>query len=791
MKQPIDINERWPSRRPNGVFAIALLLFTLGQAAAQSALTVTGQITDAQSGIPLIGATVTVSDRVSAGARTDGNGRFTLTLPGGKHTLRVTHVGFLPQRVTLTLTRDETVAVRLTVIDQQLAEVVVKGQSNQDKVLSTQTSVEVVDRKTALALPVVFGEVDLIKILQLKPGVKSTGEGTSGISVRGGSTDQNLFQYDGTTVYNPNHLFGFFSTFNIDAVRGVSLYKAGFPAEFSGRLSSVVDVTSQTPKDSSFHVSGGLGLIASRLSVTGPIGNRLKFNLAGRRTYADVITEAINRRNADVPNRTPIPRYYFYDMNGRVDYAISDRSRLYVSAYTGRDQFLLPSRTFSSSFNWGNTALSLHYHQQSPNGRWSSHASAHYAAYDYRLVSTFDRFTFDVGSGIQDAVLKERVTWQPNARHTVMMGGELTRSRFSISRFSISSTRPDENINTGENPRVWEGGLFVSDDWDVTPTLRLSAGLRWSGFRQDSVGYTAPEPRLSARYAVNESVSVKASYARMVQYRHLVVSSGATLPTDIWYPSTGRVKPEYSDQFAASLTWNIDNRWLVTNEVYYKQLRRVVDFRTGAQLFANDRLENEFVFGNGAAYGNEIYVEKTAGRLRGWVGYTLAWTWREFADIDGGRRFFPRFDRRHDISVVGIYQLRPRISLSATWVYNTGNAVSLATGRYAIQDNPYVRVEEITDLVVPEFPGRNNFRMPPYHRLDLGFVYKFRTSRDGSGWGETDLTLNITNAYNRLNPYVITYQAQEDAQGEPTGTFQPRAITLFPLLPSFTYNFRF
>ncbi|MBC8152249.1 MAG: TonB-dependent receptor [Bacteroidetes bacterium] len=775
---------------------LCLLLLMLGRAHAQPPVTVSGQVSDAASEAGLAGATVTVPERAGTGVRTDNDGRFRLRLPPGKHTLQVSYLGYSPQRIPLNMNRDEVINVRLKATNSQLTEVVVTGQRNQDKVMSAQTSVDVIDRKTALALPVVFGEIDLIKVLQLKPGVKSTGEGTSGISVRGGSTDQNLFQLDGTTVYNPNHLFGFFSTFNIDAIKSVSLYKAGFPAEYSGRLSSVVDVSSLNPTDSALHFGGGIGLIASRLSLTGPIGNKIKFNVAGRRTYADVFTEVINRRNAGTPNSNPIPSYYFYDLNGRIDYTMSSRSKLFLSAYTGRDRFFLPSDAFRSTFDWGNTAVSLHWHKSSKDSRWNSHTSGHYADYKYRLVSTFDRFTFNIGSGIQDFVVKERVSWQPNARHSVTFGGELTRSQFSISRVNISSTRPDENIDSGEKPRVWEGGLFVSEDWDVTPKLKVNAGLRWSGFSQDSAGYTAPEPRVSARYAFSPSVSIKASYARMVQYRHLVVSSGAALPTDIWYPSTAKIKPEYSDQLAAALTWNIGNQFLLTNEVYYKRLRQVVDFKPGAQLFANDRLENEFVFGNGKAYGNEIYLEKTSGRLRGWVGYTLAWTWREFADIDNGRRFFPRYDRRHDISVVAIYQLRPRLSLSATWVYNTGNAVSLATGRYVSMDNPYVRAESPTDLVIPEFPGRNNYRMPPYHRLDLGLVYKLRPGHERPGherprWGERDITVNLTNAYNRRNPYLISYQAEENAEGNPTGRFRARATTLFPLLPSVTYNFRF
>lgn len=522
---------------------IFFLSVLLGAAQAQPYRIVTGKVTDASLGTGLAGASVVMLDRASKGTRTDSEGRFTLILPADKLTLMVSHLGYASKRIPLPIIRDEVVDVSLQLTDSQLGEVTVIGQSNQDKVMTTQASLEQVDRKTALALPVVFGEVDLMKVLQLKPGVKSTGEGTSGISVRGGSTYQNLFLFDGTTVYNPSHMFGFFSTFNIDAVKGISLYKAGFPAEFSGRLSSVVDVTSLMPKDSGLHVGGGIGLIASRLNVTGSLGRSTTFNLAGRRTYADVITDAINRRNAGNPNATPIPSYYFYDLNGRVDYTINRQNRLYLSAYTGRDRFYLPSMVFRSTFDWGNTAVSLHWNHTAKDARWTTHTSAHYAGYDYKLASTFDRFNFIIGSGISDVILKERGSWQINSQHTLSFGGELTRSQFDISRVNISSVKPEENIDTGEKPRVWEGGLFVSDDWDLTPALKISAGLRLSGFRQDSVGYTAPEPRLSVRYAFSSSVSIKASYARMVQYRHLVVSSGAALPTDIWSPQPPTSNP--------------------------------------------------------------------------------------------------------------------------------------------------------------------------------------------------------------------------------------------------------
>ncbi len=765
---------------------ILLILLLAWSSAQAQGWRVSGNVLDAVSKEPLPGASVTAVGQAGAVVATDARGVFTLRLPAGPTTLQVRYLGYFTRELTLSLRRDETLTVLVVPADNLLPEVTVRAGSNGERVQSTQVGVEKIDRKTALQIPVVFGEIDVIKVLQLKPGVKSTGEGTSGISVRGGSTDQNLFQYDGTTVYNPSHLFGFFSTFNIDAVQDVSLYKAGFPAEYSGRLSSVVAVTSRNPSDSGLHVGGGIGLIASRLNVSGPLfKDKLRFNLAARRTYADVFTELINRRNNDNPDRNPIPRYFFYDLNGRVDWTVSPQSRVFLSGYYGRDRFSFPTNTFSSTFDWGNTALSLHWEWHSKNGRLRSHTSGHYAGYDYRLLSDFDRFTFNVGSGIRDFQLKQRFGWRLGPVHALQFGGELTRSRFDISRVNISSVQPDENINSGEKPRVWEGGAFVSDEWSPTPQLKFSLGLRLSGFSQDSVARLALEPRLAVRYALRPNLSLKASYSRMVQYRHLVVSSGASLPTDIWYPSTGRILPEYSDQVSAALHWDLGGKFLLTDEVYYKRLYRVVDFRTGAQLFANSRLEDEFVTGNGSAYGNEIYLEKTAGRLRGWVGYTLAWTWREFAGIDNGKRFFPRYDRRHDFSAVLLYQLRPRLSLSATWVYNTGNAVSLATGRYLTGDNAYVKINDLSAQIVPEYPRRNNYRMPAYHRLDLGVVYKFRPRR-----GERDLTVSVTNAYNRLNPYLITYQTQSDAEGRPTG-FRARAVTLFPILPSVTYNFRF
>ncbi len=770
------------------VFFAVTMLFS-GLAKGQN-IRVSGEFRSLNTGQALINASITAHPS-DAATTTDSGGSFSIVLPKGAHTLIFSHKDARTETVTLQLRRDTTIAVWGESGGRALDEIVVLSNANRSRLRSTQVGLETIDRKTALLLPAILGEVDMLKVFQLKPGVKSSGEGSNGLSVRGGGTDQNLFLFDGTPVYNPAHLFGFFSTFNVDAVKDVQLYKAGFPAEFSGRLSSIIQVNSLKGTDSALEVGGGIGLIASRLNVQGNLlhknkkGKKLTYNVAARRTYADVFTRLINGAKANDPDWTIIPDYYFYDANACIDYEASDRDRIYASIYYGRDFFKLARSSFGATFSWGNTAASLHWEHKFRNGI-ASDLSLHLSDYNYKLQTGFDRFDFQLGSGVREYALNHKFV-QKRGDHALSAGYSVSSTRFSIAGLDLSSSREEENLNSGQLLGGTEAGVFVADDWALTRRLSINAGLRGTLFSNGAT-WTGLEPRVSVRQMLSEQVSIKASYARMQQYRHLVASSGASLPTDIWYPSTQKIRPELSDQASVGASWNIGNKYLVTTEGYYKWMRQLVDYKPGANLFVNDNLEDEFVFGTGDAYGAEITIEKTSGKLRGWAGYTWARTTRQFAELNGGRPFFPRFDRRHELSLVATYPLSPRITLSGSFVFYTGNAVTLPTGRSISVGAPGTTGLGSLYSVTPVYPERGNFRMPSYHRLDLGLVYKLNPKR-----GTSDLTFSAYNAYSRLNPYFISFeesQAGSSAAGTPP-PFVAKAITLFPIIPSITYNFRF
>jgi hypothetical protein len=771
------------------VLLIFLLLPVLAAAQAGKAVQVRGSFQEGIYGIA--GATITVLQN-SRSYTTDSNGRFSMDLAPGGYTFVLSHVAFRTETLQLHLMGDTSFTVWGNAGGKALQEVVIISNANRSKVRSTQVGVEAIDRKSALLLPAIMGEVDVIKVFQLKPGVKSSGEGSSGLSVRGGGTDQNLFLFDGTPVYNPAHLFGFFSTFNIDAVKDVQLYKAGFPAEFSGRLSSIVDVASLKGTDSGLEVGGGIVLISSRLNVQGNLlrnnkkGKKLTYNIAARRTYADVFTRMLNKANERDPEWTIIPDYYFYDANARIDYQISDKDLVYASVYYGRDHFKLSRSSFGSTFSWGNTAASLHWLRRIKPG-FSSDLSLHFSDYNYRLKTGFSRFELQLGSGVQEYSINQKLTYH-RGDHVFTGGYSAGYTTFSIAGLDFTSSDEDENLSSGELLNGIESGIFVADEWAATPSLSINAGLRLTLFHNKKT-YAGLEPRISVRQMLNERMSLKASYARMQQYRHLVASSGASLPTDIWYPSTAGIPPELSDQVSLGFSWNIGNRFLITNEVYYKWMRQLVDYKPGANLIVNTSLEDEFVFGRGESYGAEITIEKTSGKLRGWIGYTLAKTTRQFDDINGGRPFYPRYDRRHELSVVATYPLTPRITLSGSWTLYTGNAVTLPTGRTIIVGAPGTTNPSSLFSLTPVYPERGNYRMPNYHRLDLGIVYKLNPKR-----GTSDLTFSAYNAYSRLNPYFISFEEAKTTSGNNNNApanYEAKAITLFPIIPSITYNFRF
>ena len=772
-------------RPPFYLLPVLLLLYLALPAAAQQ-YALSGYVRAHTTGEALIGATVAVPG-TGTGTVTNESGFYTLSLPPGNHAVQASYIGYSPFTGTVSVSGNTTLNITLETASNELQVVEIEAQTLRQKLNDTRMSVEKLTTQEAKLLPALFGEVDLIKTLQLKPGVQSGGEGSSGLYVRGGGPDQNLVLLDDALIYNPSHLFGFFSVFNSDAVKSVELYKGGFPAQFGGRLSSVVDVDMNSGNNEGIQASGGLGLISSRLTLDGPIvKDKASFLISGRRTYVDVFTRQLNRLNEDKKDYNPIPDYYFYDLNGKVNYKLGEKDELILSSYWGRDFFKFKDDDFRFGFDWGNSMASLSWRHKY-NDRLYSSTSAGITSYKYAINNEIDIFTFKLTSDIEDYTLKTDFDLFLSGGHSLKFGASATRHHFTVGRLNFDSEDNSLSFGAGNNYKATEFGAYLSDDYVVNARLSLNYGLRFSGFSNGKT-YFALEPRAAAKYNLSENTSLKGSFASMMQYVHLVANSGASLPTDIWYPSSDYVKPQRSQQVAAGVSHLFGNgKFLFTNEVYYKWMERQIDFRDGANLFVNDDLEAEFLFGRGKSYGNEAYLEKIKGRTTGWIGYTLSWTYRKFAGenpedaINDGNWFPTRYDRRHDLSVVLLHQLSKRINLTGAFTYGTGNAYSLPVARFAFQD-----VKGQQSSVVPIYSERNGFRLAPNHRLDLGLVLKLNPKR-----GSSDLTFSVYNAYNRRNPYFVYFDQVEDEETGKTLKFQARQVSLFPTIPSITYNFKF
>jgi len=748
---------------------------------AQQRVTLSGTIRSAENGENLIGVAVAIP-ALNTGTTTNTYGFYSISVPAGSYTVQYSYVGFSTQQQTVNLTKSTKVNINLTASSQELGEVVIQAGNLAEKLKTTQMSVDQLTSAQAKLMPALFGEVDIIKTLQLKPGVQSGGEGSAGLYVRGGGPDQNLFLLDEATVYNASHLFGFFSIFNSDAVRSVDLYKGGFPAQFGGRLSSVVDVKLKEGNNKQFAASGGIGLIASRLTIEGPIQkNKSSFIISGRRTYVDIFTKLLNKVNEDNPDFDPIPGYYFYDLNAKANFDLGANDRVYVSGYLGNDIIGFRNSGFNFNFDWGNKAATLRWNHIF-NPKLFANTSFTTSSYRYKIANSLQDFSFDLSSNIKDLTFKTDFDYLPGHAHSIKFGAMATRHKFEVGRLKAGTEDQAISFNSGSNFQGLEYGLYAGDEYAPAPSLTFNYGLRLSGFYNGQDNFNGLEPRFAVRYSLNESLSLKASYTRMMQYVHLVSNSGASLPTDIWYPSNKVVQPQQSQQVAVGVSKLFGNgKYLFTNEVYYKLMRKQIDFRDGAQLFANENLNAEFLFGKGRSYGDEIYIEKKEGRTTGWIGYTLSWSYRQFADINEGRWYPNRYDRRHDISVVALHQLKPRLHLTGTWVYGTGNAFSVPVARIIVQGLP-----GDDPGFVPVYSERNSYRQAAYHRMDLGLVYKLRPKR-----GESDLTFSVYNAYNRRNPYFVYFEQLENEAEDQTTGFRARQVSLFPVIPAITYNFKF
>lgn len=778
----------------HSLLVLGCLLFSLS-AFSQKA-TISGVLRDAQNGETLIGATVEALGQAKGNVSNE-YGFYSFTLPTSTDSiaLRFSYIGYETVIRKVKLSGPVKLDVSLLPVGSVLGEVVIKANALEEKMKSTEMSITTISTREAKALPALFGETDIIKLLQLKPGINAGTEGTTGIFVRGGGGDQNLIVLDEAVVYNANHLFGFFSTFNSDAVKDVKVYKGGFPAQYGGRLSSVIDVRMKEGNNQRFSGSGGLGLISSRLTLEGPIQkNKSSFIVSGRRTYADLITRGINRANKGKEDYNPIPDYYFYDLNTKVNFQLSEKDRLFLSGYFGRDVFGFNDENFDFLFDWGNTTGTARWnHVFGP--KLFSNTTFTFSDYRYRIQNILQGFSFKLGSNIKDANTKIDFYYQPSNRHTIRFGGNATYHAFTVGRLKAGSDDGDINFEAGQDFTGMEYGLYANDEWAVLPRLKVSYGLRLSAFQNNPSFFANIEPRAAANFSVNKNWSLKASYTRMNQYVHLLASSGLSLPTDIWYPSTDRVRPETSDQFAIGTSYLFRDKWLVTWEAWYKKLQNQVDFIDGAEIFGNDNLEEELTFGDGYAYSPlELEIEKKEGKLTGWIGYTLAWVRRgRFPVINNGDYFAPRYDTRHNLSVVALWEITKRLQLTGTFVYTSGNVSWLPSGRISVQDVAGAPIQ----TVVPVYGPRNTFRYPAYMRTDLGIVWKNKKK----GRWESDWTLSVYNATDRRNPFFIFLEPEfqdlnlgtEENPNiiEVPNSIKAKQVSLFPILPSIAWNFKF
>lgn len=749
--------------------------------------TISGSVRDGKNGEDLYSASVRVKELNNVGALTNSYGFYSLTLDSGSYTLIFRAIGFEDLVKEVNLKKDTSINVELNVPEDvlEIDAVKVTAVKENDNITSSGMNVTRLDPKDIETLPVLFGEKDIMKTLQLTPGVKAAGEGNAGFFVRGGGADQNLVLLDEAPVYNASHLLGFFSVFNSDAIKDVSLYKSGIPAEYGGRASSVMDVKMRDGNNKKFGASGGIGLISSRLTLEAPIvKDKGSFIISGRRSYADL---ALKLSKDEQQRKTSL---FFYDLNMKANYRIGERDRVFLSGYFGRDKFKF-SDIFG--FSWGNATGTLRWNHIL-NQKHFSNTSIIYSNFDYQFSVGSGEDGFGVKSSIQDWNLKQDFSYFMSSKHSFKYGFNLIHHTFRPGALTGENEAFNEIIL--DKRLAVEIGAYFQHEIKLGSRFSMQYGLRYSafdlmgkgtayefdedGFVSETIKYESGEtikfhhglePRMSLSYILSEVNSLKLGYNRNFQYLHQLSNSTTSSPTDIWVPSSNIVKPQIADQIAGGYYHNFfDNSLQVSTEIYYKYMQNQIDYRNGAQTVLNDQVEGDLVFGKGRAYGIELQVIKKKGKLTGWVSYTLSRSLRQFDQINDGKEFSARQDRIHDVSIVLMYKLNRALSFSGTWVYYTGDAVTFPSGKY-----------EVDGVYVPYYTERNGYRMPDYHRLDLGLTWYLKERKKF----EHNINFSVYNAYSRENAYAITFQENPDQPGET----QAVQTTLFKIIPAITYNF--
>jgi hypothetical protein len=773
-------------------FAVLLMhlciMFCCIAVKAQQKFTVSGTVKSKKTGETIIGASVKLLNR-PGGTTSNEYGFYSITLSKGSYEIEISSISKKPDTLRLEVDKDMKLNISLQEEDKSMSDVVVVARSKGGRSISgTQTGVERLSTREIKNIPVLLGEKDVLKTIQLLPGIKSAGEGNSGFFVRGGSSDQNQILLDEANVYNASHLLGFFSTFNSDAIKDVTVYKGGMPAQYGGRLSSVLDIKMNDGNNQDYSVSGGIGLISAKLNVEGPIQKgKSSFLVTGRRTYADVFLKASSDSTVNSS------KLFFYDFNTKLNYELSDKDKLYVSGYFGKDKF-----GFSDQFglNWGNSTGTLRWNHIF-NKKLFSNTSLIYSNYDYDLKVKSGTNDFNIFSQIRDWNLKQDYQLNAGSKNNIRFGWSSVYHRVRPGEITASATS-SFNSKMQQKRYSLENGVYATNTWKASDKINLTYGLRLTNFmvlgkgdfyNLDNAGriidtfsykngdvvktYWNLEPRLAMGYQFNSNTSIKASYVRNTQNMHLISNSTSSTPTDKWVSSTNIIKPEISDQVSAGYYKNLaGNKYELTIEAYYKNMQNQIDYRDGADVFTNDAIETQLLYGKGRAYGIEWMLRKKTGKLTGWLSYTLSKTERKIDGINNNQWYNAKQDRTHDIAIVGIYQLNKKWTLSANWIYYTGNAVTFPNGKYTVGGQ-----------TVYYYTNRNGYRMPAYHRLDFGATKQLKQHKKWS----SELAFSLYNVYGRQNAYTITFRDNED---NPNKT-EAVQTSLFRWVPSISYNFKF
>lgn len=769
------------------ILSLIIALFATVSSFAQQKHTISGTITDKKTGETLIGASLVLLENPESGVLSNGYGFYSITAPENIYTLVISFSGYVSDTLKISLTKDVMQSIELIPKGTQLDEVVIKARRS-DNITKTLPGVQKISINEIKNVPVIFGEKDILKTIQLLPGIKSGGDGSSGFFVRGGAADQNLILLDEATVYNASHLLGFFSTFNSDAIKDVTVFKGDMPAQYGGRLSSLLDIKMNDGNNKEYKVSGGIGLISSRLNVEGPIvKNKGSFIISARRTYADLFLKLSNDSSV---NKSIL---YFYDINAKANYQLDEKNKLYLSGYFGKDDL-----GYSNQFGiqWGNTTTTLRWNHIF-NSKLFSNTSVIYSNYNYNININQTTNNLTIVSKIKDFSLKEDLQYYAGSKNKINVGFNLIHHTFTPGKFETSATS-SYNPLILQDKFALDGAIYLSDEWSLSDKLKLNSGIRLSSFivfgpgdfySYDSIGkiintstysswdvvksYLNLQPRLATIYQLNKISSLKFSYSRNVQNLHLLTNSTGSNPTDLWIPSSNNVKPEIADQVSFGYYRNLkNNQYEFSAEVYYKHLQNQIDYKNGAVLVANELVESQLVFGKGRAYGLELYGKKNYGVFTGWISYTLSRTERKINEVNNNSWYSATQDQTHNLAIVAIYKINKKWTLSGDFVYNTGNAVTWPYGKY-----------DVNGQTVFYYTKRNSYRMPSYNRLDLSATLQGRKKSKFEGsW-----TFSVYNAYGRENPYFIQFR---DDPENPQRT-QAIQYSLFRWIPSVTYNFKF